>query len=242
MSVLDGYNKYKRYIKTNDGYKLCSQWTSSNTVQMDDGNTLQTNLGAINGITDSLTATSSNIAASAAAVKTLNDNLDSKQSTITGGASTIVSSNLTASRALISNSSGKIAASSITTTKLGYLANVTSDIQTQLNAKISTSASCNKNWAWSGQAGQPSWLWGSNDGSNCYVWNPANFSVNHAQSSKQMVSRNGGHYLSFEWTAGSTLALYVDNTYVADIQGFIKYRVNGTVSQHAGTSVLGFGL
>ena len=76
MSVLDGYNKYKRYIKTNDGYKLCSQWTSSNTVQMDDGNTLQTNLGAINGITDSLTATSSNIAASAAAVKTLNDNLD----------------------------------------------------------------------------------------------------------------------------------------------------------------------
>ena len=77
MSVLDGYNKYKRYIKTNDGYKLCSQWTSSNTVQMDDGNTLQTNLGAINGITDSLTATSSNIAASAAAVKTLNDNLTS---------------------------------------------------------------------------------------------------------------------------------------------------------------------
>lgn len=75
MSVLDGYNKYKRYIKTNDGYKLCSQWTSSNTVQMDDGNTLQTNLGAINGITDSLTATSSNIAASASAVKTLNDNL-----------------------------------------------------------------------------------------------------------------------------------------------------------------------
>ena len=75
MSVLDGYNKYKRYIKTNDGYKLCSQWTSSNTVQMDDGNTLQTNLGAINGITDSLTATSSNIAASAAAVKTLNDSL-----------------------------------------------------------------------------------------------------------------------------------------------------------------------
>ena len=75
MSVLDGYNKYKRYIKTNDGYKLCSQWTSSNTVQMDDGNTLQTNLGAINGITDSLTATSSNIAASAAAVKALNDSL-----------------------------------------------------------------------------------------------------------------------------------------------------------------------
>ena len=133
MSVLDGYNKYKRYIKTNDGYKLCSQWTSSNTVQMDDGNTLQTNLGAINGITDSLTATSSNIAASAAAVKTLNDNLDSKQSTITGGATSILLSNLTANRALISNSSGKVAVSAVTSTELGYLDGVTSNIQTQLN-------------------------------------------------------------------------------------------------------------
>lgn len=47
---------------------------------------------------------------------------------------------------------------------------------------ISTSASCNKNWYWSGQSGQPSWLWGGNDGSNMYVYNPSNFSVNYANT------------------------------------------------------------
>lgn len=57
---------------------------------------------------------------------------------ITGAASTIVSSNLTASRALISNSSGKVAVSSITSTKLGYLTDVTSNIQAQLNNKQAT--------------------------------------------------------------------------------------------------------
>lgn len=46
-----------------------------------------------------------------------------------------------------------------------------------LNGKINTSASCNKNWNWSGQAGQPSWLWGGNDGTNMYVYNPSNFTV-----------------------------------------------------------------
>ena len=52
---------------------------------------------------------------------------------ITGGASTVVSSNLTASRALISNSSGKVAVSDVTSTELGYLDGVTSNIQTQLD-------------------------------------------------------------------------------------------------------------
>jgi hypothetical protein len=60
------------------------------------------------------------------------------QAAITGGASTIVTSNLTASRALISNSSGKVAVSDITSTELSYLDGVSSNIQTQLNAKFPT--------------------------------------------------------------------------------------------------------
>lgn len=71
MSILSGYGKFKRYILTDSGYKLCSQWTSSNTVHFDDGNTAQSKVGAINGITDSLTSTNSNIALSAAAGKNL---------------------------------------------------------------------------------------------------------------------------------------------------------------------------
>jgi hypothetical protein len=60
----------------------------------------------------------------------------SKQDVITGGASTITSSNLTASRALVSDGSGKVAVSDVTSTELGYLDGVTSAVQTQLNAKI----------------------------------------------------------------------------------------------------------
>lgn len=58
------------------------------------------------------------------------------QSKITGAATSVVSSNLTASRALYSDASGKIAASSnVTSTELSYLDGVTSAIQTQLNGK-----------------------------------------------------------------------------------------------------------
>ena len=55
--------------------------------------------------------------------------------TFNGAVSTIKDSNLTASRALISNSSGKVAVSDVTSTELSYLDGVTSSIQTQLNAK-----------------------------------------------------------------------------------------------------------
>ena len=65
--------------------------------------------------------------------------IDGKQASITGAASSITSSNLTTSRALISDSSGKVAASSITSTKLGYLSGVTSSIQTQLDGKVNNS-------------------------------------------------------------------------------------------------------
>ena len=61
--------------------------------------------------------------------------LDAKAATITGAATTIVSSDLTASRALASNSSGKVAVSSVTSTELGYVSGVSSAIQTQLDAK-----------------------------------------------------------------------------------------------------------
>lgn len=63
--------------------------------------------------------------------------LTSKQDTVVGGASTITEDNLTANRALVSNSSGKVAVSAVTSTELGYLDGVTSNVQTQLNSKLS---------------------------------------------------------------------------------------------------------
>lgn len=58
-----------------------------------------------------------------------------KQATITGAATTITSSNLTANRAVISNGAGKIAVSVTTDAELAFVSGVTSAIQTQLNAK-----------------------------------------------------------------------------------------------------------
>ena len=65
--------------------------------------------------------------------------LDSKQATITGAATTISFNNLSVSRALTSNASGKVEVSAVTSTELGYLDGVTSPVQTQLDSKLSSS-------------------------------------------------------------------------------------------------------
>jgi len=66
--------------------------------------------------------------------------IDSKQATITGAATTIDTEDLTASRALTSNGSGKVEVSAVTSTELGYLDGVSSAIQTQLDAKQASDA------------------------------------------------------------------------------------------------------
>jgi hypothetical protein len=58
------------------------------------------------------------------------------EATITGAATTITTSDLTASRAVISNASGKVAVSATTDTELGYVSGVTSAIQTQIDNRV----------------------------------------------------------------------------------------------------------
>jgi hypothetical protein len=66
---------------------------------------------------------------------------NNKQATITGAATTIVSSDLTNYRALVSDGGGKVAVAATTSAEIGYLSGVTSNIQTQLNSKSSVSKS-----------------------------------------------------------------------------------------------------
>lgn len=73
-----------------------------------------------------------------------NWNLKYTSGNLIGAVSTIATSDLTANRALISNSDGKIAVSAVTATELGYLAGATSAIQTQLNGKLSTTGTAAK--------------------------------------------------------------------------------------------------
>lgn len=56
-------------------------------------------------------------------------------SKLSGAISTILTSNLSTDLALISDSNGKISTSTVTSTQLGYLSNVTSDVQNQLSEK-----------------------------------------------------------------------------------------------------------
>lgn len=87
-------------------------------------------LGAI-----AITATGTEINYLDGVTSSIQTQLDSKQETITGAATSIVSADLTASRALISGLAGKVAASTVTSTELEYLSGVTSAIQTQINTK-----------------------------------------------------------------------------------------------------------
>ena len=67
----------------------------------------------------------------------VNNSLALKQATITGSASTITTTNLTASRALVIHASGKVAVSSTTDAQISYLSGVNGNIQPQIDGKTS---------------------------------------------------------------------------------------------------------
>ena len=117
-----------------------------------------------------------------------------KQATVTGGASTITSSNLTASRALISNSSGKVAVSEVTSTELGYLDGVTSAIQTQLNGKSAsghTHGAATTSVAGFMSAADKTKLDGITAGANAYTLPAAGTALGGVKSGGDVTISNG---------------------------------------------------
>lgn len=60
--------------------------------------------------------------------------LAGKQDAITGGATSILTDDLTADRALVSDAEGKVAVSNVTSAEVGYLSGATSNIQSQIDA------------------------------------------------------------------------------------------------------------
>lgn len=54
MGVLEGFKKIKKYVLKEDGYHLLSHWTSSNTVEMNNGNTLEEKMTSIDNTLDNM--------------------------------------------------------------------------------------------------------------------------------------------------------------------------------------------
>ena len=81
------------------------------------------------------TTTSTELSYLSGITSNIQSQIDSKEPTITGAATTITNSNLTINRALISDGSGKVAVSTVTSTALGYIHDLTSDVQAQINTK-----------------------------------------------------------------------------------------------------------
>ena len=135
-------------------YKL-PKWEKADRILMDDFNGLTETLDtALHGVAVSAeaaqaaadseaTARANAVTAEATARENadaaLRTAVDGKQAKLTGAATTIAASNLTASRALVSDANGKVAVSAVTAAELGYLDGVTSAIQTQLNGKAASS-------------------------------------------------------------------------------------------------------
>jgi hypothetical protein len=90
------------------------------------------------GKIDVSTATSTELSYLVGVTSAIQTQINAKQPTITGAATTIISTDLTADRAVISNGSGKVDVSTVTSTELGYLSGVSSSVQTQINGKEPT--------------------------------------------------------------------------------------------------------
>lgn len=104
-----------------------------------------------NGIPTHSATTSTELGYVSGVTSAIQTQINGKENTITGGATTITASNLTASRALVSDASGKVAVSTVTSATLAFL-DATSSIQTQLNAKVDTFTMITQIGTWSAPA------------------------------------------------------------------------------------------
>ena len=90
--------------------------------------------------------------------------------------------------------SGNITCNSITIRNVGSVTDL-------LNSKLSTSASCNKNWNWSGKNETPAWIWGGSDGTNMYVYNPTYIlvqGIRNRVTNRAMTITNDNHVRTYE--------------------------------------------
>jgi|11BtaG_2_1085332.scaffolds.fasta_scaffold00915_14 hypothetical protein len=125
----------KDYVDTQDATKEDTITGAATTITDTDLTASKALVSNASGKVAASTVTDTELGYISGVTSDIQTQIDSKEDTITGGATTITDTDLTASKALVSNSSGKVAASTVTDTELGYISGVTSSIQTQLDDK-----------------------------------------------------------------------------------------------------------
>ena len=155
-------------------------------------------------VDDTITSDSTNPVQSGAIYTALSN----KQATITGAATTIVSSDLTASKALVSNSSGKVAVSDTTATELGYVHGVTSSIQDQIDTLSGRGRFLS---LWNCSTGLPT----TNPGSLPYTYKTGDFYIVGTVGTTN-YKPSGSSYSGTASTATESATVAVNDTYYYD--------------------------
>lgn len=110
---------------------------------MQDIGVLQQNMDTLSGIlSGDFETLQSTVSGMQSDISGIQSSLSGKQDKITGGVSSYLTDNIVANRVLRSNNNGKLDYSSVTVTELGYLSGVTSNLQTQINAKMAAYPAC----------------------------------------------------------------------------------------------------
>ena len=128
------------------------------------------------------------------------------QATITGGATTITTSDLTVSRALVSNASGKVAVATTTSTEIGYVNGVTSAIQTQIDTKSAKLITTNRQTAsYTLVIGDADKLVETNVATANNLTIPLNSSVAFATGTQILLAQYGAGQTTVVATSGVTI-------------------------------------
>lgn len=147
-----------QYLAKNSNTDGDVSWVTLTAAKITDVTSSAAELNILDGVT----ATFTELNYVDGVTSNIQTQLDAKQATITGSASTVVSANLTSNRAAIINGSGKFAASATTDTEIGYVSGVTSAIQGQINAKLGTSLAQNSIFVGNGSNQAAAYAAGSN--------------------------------------------------------------------------------
>ncbi len=151
-----------------------------------------------------------------------------KQDIITGAATTIDTENLTASRALVSDGSGKVAVSSVTSTELGYVSGVTSAVQTQVDSKTAKLITTNRQTA--------SYTLVLSDADKLVEMNVATANNLTIPLNSSVAFPTGTQILLAQYGAGQTTIVATSGVTVRSIGGKLKLNV-----QYSGATLIKIG-